>query len=131
MRIGLMLVLVFALAGCGGSPPLPRLSGGKPVSYWIEELCNKDAIRRKHAIAKLGNVGPADPATLPAIVGKLNDQDARVRREAILAVVKYGSQASEAVPILTRLRDHDPDHVVRRYSIEALAKIKDASGAGG
>jgi len=131
VRTCLLLVLLLALAGCGGSTPLPTLSGGKPVSYWIEELHNKDAAKRKHAVAKLGNVGPADPATLPAIVAELNDKDASVRREAIMAVVKFGTKASDAVPILTRLRDHDPDNVVRRYSVEALAKIKEANGAGG
>src|SRR5689334_10868552 len=98
--------LALMVTGCGHAPP--TLAGGKPVSYWVEELKNPDPKLRKTAVAKLGNVGSTDPAAFPAVCEALKDSDAAVRREAILALVKFGAAAREAIPTLTGLQ-HDPD----------------------
>jgi hypothetical protein len=47
-----------------------------------------------------------------------------VRSEAILALVKFGPTALEAVPILTELREHDRDRKVRTYANKALEKLQ-------
>jgi HEAT repeat protein len=47
---------------------------------------------------ELGNIGPGDPAALPALTGALKDADAGVRCEAVLALLKYGPGAKEAIP---------------------------------
>jgi HEAT repeat protein len=118
-----LTLLVVTLAACGCGRATPTLAGGKPVNHWIEALQSPDAATRKHAVAKLGNVGPVDPAAFPALLGALKDRDGGVRREAILAVMKCGPDAKEAVPVLTELKQKDRDAQVRTYAARALASL--------
>lgn len=122
LTIGLTILLGLWCGGCGKAPP--TLAGGKPVSYWIAALQDADAKVRKKAAFKLGNVGTADPAALPALIGALDDRDAAVRREAILALVKFGPAAKEAIPALTALQHKDRDAQVRAYASKALEKLQ-------
>jgi HEAT repeat protein len=123
MRMLFVAALFAAFAGC--SQPPPTLSGGKTVSHWAETLKNSpNAKGRKEAAFKLGNVGSTDPAAFPALIGALKDTDAGVRREAILALVKFGPDAREAVPVLTELRQHDRDPKAREYAAKALEKLQ-------
>jgi HEAT repeat protein len=122
MRIFALLVLAFALSGC--SKPGPMLAGGKPIDDWIAALQGPDAKLRKTAAQKLGNVGSAHPAAFPAVHAALNDRDAGVRCEAILALLKFGPAAKDAVPVLDELRRRDPDAKVRDYAAKALAKLE-------
>src|SRR5262249_14522704 len=115
-------LLAVTAAGCGKTPP--TLAGGKPVAYWVEALHGPDVKLRKKAAFKLGNVGPADSAVLPALIGALRDPDATVRYEAVLALVKFGPAAREAVPVLAELERHDRDRAVRSVAAAALAKIR-------
>ena len=116
--MGAALVLT---AGCG--PAAPTLAGGKPVSHWVSALGDADPKKREEALEKLGNVGPADPAAYPALIGSLKDPSARVRGVAILGIVKGGASAKAAVPALQDLKDHDPDPAVREYAAKALKNI--------
>jgi HEAT repeat protein len=100
------------------------LSGGKSVDDWVQALAGPDARLRKTAVLKLGNVGPADPAVLPAVLGALEDRDAGVRREAILALMKYGDGARQAAPILAAMRQRDADARVRSDAAKALQRLK-------
>ena len=121
-----LLVVVPLQIGCGRSRPTQV--GGKPVEHWIQELKNPDAKARKHAVAKLGNVGPSDPAAWPAIRATLDDADPTVRAEAILAVLKFGKAAQDAIPTLTRLKN-DADPQVRDYAAKAITRLQsDADG---
>jgi HEAT repeat protein len=115
--------LVLAACGCGRATP--TLAGGKPVHDWVEALQSPDVRTRKHAVSKLGNVGRADPEAFPALLGALKDRDPGVRREAILAVMKTGPDAKQAVPIFTEMREKDRDAQVRDYAGRALAGIRD------
>jgi HEAT repeat protein len=117
-----LLILTIACCGCGRATP--TLAGGKPVSHWVEALQSPDSATRKYAVAKLGNVGPADAAAFPALLGALKDRDAAVRREAVLAVMKAGPQAEDAVPVLTELQQKDKDAKVRVDAGRALAAIR-------
>jgi HEAT repeat protein len=127
MTVRQMIALTtIAVAVCGCGSATPTLAGGKPVSYWLDALQSPDAPTRKHAVSKLGNVGRADPEVFPALLGALKDRDAAVRREAILAVMKTGPDAVEAVPILTQMQQTDRDSQVRAYATRALAGIRDA-----
>src|SRR5439155_16911918 len=89
--ISLVVSSAALLGGCGKEQPM--LAGGKPVSHWVQALQNPDPKVRKQAAFKLGNVGPADPTALPALIEALKDRDAGVRREAILALLKCGPAA--------------------------------------
>ena len=120
-------VLAILLSGCNKERPM--VAGGKPVSHWVEALKEPDAKQRKTAVIKLGNVGAADEAVLPALLGALADTDAGVRREAILALMKYGPGAREAIPRLTDLSKSDRDAQVRKYAARALEKLERVSGS--
>jgi HEAT repeat protein len=116
-------VLAVLFAGCARSHS-PTMAGGKPVSHWVEELQNRDAKARKHAVNKLGNVGTNDSAALPAILSALTDRDPAVRAEAILATMKCGQSAKEAIPVLAQLQKTDRDSRVREYAGKALEKLQ-------
>jgi HEAT repeat protein len=122
MRHILFVILLFGLSGCGGGRP--TMAGLK----WAQALRDPDAGLRKKAAFKLGNIGPTDPAVLPALLGALKDPDAGVRREAILALLKCGPGAREAIPALADLERRDPDPQVRAYAARALPKLRGAAG---
>lgn len=119
--LALVPVLTFGSFGCGKTEVV--LSGGKPVSHWVQALQSPDARSRKKAAFELGNVGPSDPVALPALLASLEDRDPVVRREAVLALVKHGPAASEAVPRLVKLRQSDRDPRVRSYASQAIDKL--------
>ena len=116
--------VVLALLAAGCREARPTLAGGKPVGHWTAALRDPDARVRKEAAFKLGNVGPADPAALPALTGALKDPDPGVRREAILALLKFGPAAREAAPALAQMRQHDRDAQVRSYAARAVEKLQ-------
>jgi HEAT repeat protein len=121
VMLGVIVSLAVCASGCQNSQP--TLSGGKPVSHWVQALRDPDPKVRKEAAFKLGNVGTLDPSVLPALIEALKDRDAGVRREAILALLKCESESREADSALEDLRDHDPDPEVRRYAAKALVKL--------
>ncbi len=123
MRFLAIGVLTALLAGCESKAP-PTLTGGKPVAHWIEAMQNPDVKIRKEAAFKLGNAGPRDPAILSALIAAMDDRDAGVRSEAIVAVVKFGTSAADAIPKLNALKSKDRDGKVRRYATKALEKIE-------
>jgi HEAT repeat protein len=122
MRILAFFVLAIVASGC--SKAGPTLAGGKPIDHWIQALNDPNPNVRKTAATKLGNVGPTDPAALPALQTALNDRDGTVRCEVILALVKFGPAAKEAVPALAEMRQRDVDAKVRDYAAKALAKLE-------
>jgi HEAT repeat protein len=119
MRRVLAISIVILASGCGGGEP--TMAG----SRWAEALRDPDPKVRKKAAFTLGNIGPSDPAVLPALLGAMKDSDPQVRSEVILALVKYGPQAQQAVPQLTEMRDRDPDAKCRNYASKALEKLKE------
>jgi HEAT repeat protein len=125
MRFLGVIILAAFLSGCSKAPP--TLAGGKPVTYWVQASTNTDPGLRKKAVFKLGNVGPTDAAVFPVLVGALKDTDARVRCEAILALMKHGPDARKAIPTLTALRQHDRDVQVRAFAAKALARLQSAN----
>jgi HEAT repeat protein len=124
MRTLAFLALVAILSGCRNSEP--PLSGGKPISHWIETLQDPSPKARKKAVTKLGNAGTADAAVFPALMEALKDTDAEVRCEAILALMKLGPAAREAMPALTRMQRQDSDDQVRSFAAKALQKLQAA-----
>jgi HEAT repeat protein len=118
----MLAFLAVGILGCGKAQP--TMAGGKPVSHWVAAIHDPDPHVRKQAVFKLGNVGPADPAALPAVTEALKDTDVAVRRAAILALLKFGSDAKTAIPILDDMRQHDRDNQVRSDAAKALEKIK-------
>jgi HEAT repeat protein len=117
MRRVLLVLLLLLLYGCGRVPPTTR------VSYWVEAVRAPDARLRKKAAFILGNLGTTDPEAASALRKALTDADATVRSEAILALLKCGPAAAEAVPTLMDMRQRDPNPQVRRYAAKAVEKL--------
>jgi HEAT repeat protein len=119
----LLLIVIVTAVGCGQAPPTQV--GGKPVSHWVQALQDRDPQVRKKAVDKLGNVGTADPAVVPALIQAVKDRDARVRAEAVLRLLQLGPAARDAVPALAEARK-DPDAKVRAHAARALERIQGA-----
>ncbi len=122
MRCILIAVCCIHVGGCG--KPQAPLAGGKPVSHWVQALSDPDAKARQEAAFKLGNVGSSDASVIPALIGALKDSDARVRCEAILALLKSGRDAAAASDSLGELQMHDRDPKVREYAAKALQRLQ-------
>jgi HEAT repeat protein len=124
MRAVLGAILAAALAaGCQRqSAPTELYFSGEPVSHWLEAVKSPDPKARKKAVDVLGNVGPADPAVLPALIGAMKDKDAQVRDAAVLAVSKMGPVAVTAEPAL-REAAKDPNPTVRGHAAAALERV--------
>jgi HEAT repeat protein len=117
----MLFVVIVAVAGCG--QVAPTQVGGKPVSHWVQALQDRDPRVRKKAVDKLGNVGTADPAVVPALIAAVKDRDAGVRAEAVLRLLQLGPAARDAVPALTEAqKDRDP--TVRAHAARALQRIQ-------
>jgi HEAT repeat protein len=110
------------LAGCG-SPAEPTTAHYKPVSHWVEALKSPDIALRKQAAHVLGNVGPNDPAVVPALIEALKDAEAVVRIEAVIGLMKIGPAAEDAIPALEEARN-DKDPKMREYVLKALERIR-------
>jgi HEAT repeat protein len=121
MRTSIILGLSILLAGCEKAEPM--LAHGKPLEHWLQAARDSNAAVRKKAVKVLGNVGPVDPAIVPALSEALQDRDAEVRREAVLALSKAGPAAREAIPLLTTAQK-DMDPAVRSSARQALVRIR-------
>jgi HEAT repeat protein len=120
LRIALAALPAIGLSGCGEAPP----DVAREVKRWVQALDAPDAAMRKKALLKLGNIGPGEPAVLPAVMKALRDRDAGVRAAAVLAMVKVGRDAGDAVPALARMRDRDSSGQVRAYAARALQGLR-------
>jgi len=109
------------VVGCAGAQP--TMAGSK----WAAVLRDPDPKLHKKAVFTLGNIGSSDPVVLPALIGALQDASADVRCEAILALVKYGPGAQDAIPALTQIQQQDRNAEVRAYAAEALEKLQGES----
>jgi HEAT repeat protein len=122
-RILIVTFTVIAMSGCGHKAG-PALSGGKPPNYWVKNVSNPDKKIRREAVAKLGNLGAADPEVLPALTTALHDADSQVRGEAVLSLAKLGREAKPAIPDLEALSQRDPDAKVRDYAARTREKLR-------
>jgi HEAT repeat protein len=120
MRRILLVILLISLCGCGR--PQPTMAGRR----WADALRDPDAKVRRKAAFTLGNIGPSDPAVLPALIRAFKDSDAGVRCEAILALLKYGPGAQQAIPALAEVREKDREAKVRDYAAKALNKLQES-----
>ncbi len=127
-RMPCCVLILFAIgtSGCTNRPDI-TLAGGKPMSYWIEALHDKDPKARKAAATHIGNAAPSDSAAISALIEALKDPDPTVRCEVLLALMKCGSAAADAVPTITEMQKKDPSEQVRKYATKVLEKIRGGS----
>jgi HEAT repeat protein len=90
-----------------------------PLPTLIRELRSRSPADRVRAAKDLGRLGWLAREALPALVGALFDDDAKVRESAAHAV---GLMGPEALPALVEMLGHD-DKYVRRNAVWALGKL--------
>src|SRR6266404_7052430 len=73
---------------------------GKPASYWIDQLKEEDAVKRRAAAAALGKMDSVAGSAVPQLAVALKDADDLVRANATLALFKIGRESASAVPAL-------------------------------
>lgn len=126
MRRVLLPALVLAAAGCGGrAVPTAKYFSGEPVPHWLGQAQSADPKARKKAVEVLGNVGPADPAAIPALTAAVRDPDPAVRDAAVLALSKNGPAAAGAAAALEEAT-RDRDATVRVHAAAALDRVRGA-----
>jgi hypothetical protein len=74
-------------------------------------------------VLKLGSVGEADPAVGEGLASALGDQDATVRRDAILAVVKVKQRGATIIDKLESMSKTDRDAKIRDAATRAASHL--------
>jgi HEAT repeat protein len=117
---------MFCLFVCGCSrsdAPKEKYFSGEPVAHWLEEIKSPDPKKRKKAADVLGNVGPADERSIPALIEAVKDKDAKVRDAAVLGLSKIGPLAASGESALAEAtKDQDP--TVRTHAATAVEKVR-------
>jgi HEAT repeat protein len=93
----------------------------------IQALQSSDVLLRAQAALALGAIGPDARGAVPALTAALDDPEWSVRRQAALALGDIGADARPAVPALHRLKDGDPNGLVRKAVAQALPKLEGAT----
>lgn len=121
----LCCMVTLSQIGCGKSPELLSVSG-KPIEFWLDALkaANTDAKQRLKAVHALSNVGRAHPKAIPALIEALEQTDPAVRGEVVLALLKIGPSAKEALAALDRVSQSDKDTQVRGFAEMAIKAIR-------
>ena len=110
----LLLTASLALPLCGQTAPAPSA----PQAL-LRALADPDPRRREEALARLGDLGPATPATIQALVAALGDEDLYLRGAAALALGRIGAPA---VPALTQALQ-GPSSDVRWSAAISLGRV--------
>jgi RNA polymerase sigma factor (sigma-70 family) len=124
----------------------PVLFRGKPASYWIQALKDRDPKYRADAVKALGGIAEVDQSVIPILIASLKDRNPDVRYQAAEAVSGLGAAAlpalqevmkggsveardmaamalgrigRDAVPALAKAL-HDDDAVVRRAIVNLV-----------
>ena len=124
----LMMLFVF-VAGCSRTNvPTEKYFSGEPIEHWLEAIKSPEPKTRKKAADVLGNVGPADPRAVPALMEAVKDRDAKVRLAAVLGLSKIGPPAAAAEAVLEEAAK-DRDSTVRAHATTALERVRTKKGA--
>jgi len=97
----------------------PSMTTDDPLPDLIRALRSKAAAERLRAAKDLGRLGWLAREAMPALVGALKDDDARVREASAHAV---GQMGPEALPALAAMLTHH-DKYVRRNAVWAMGKL--------
>jgi HEAT repeat protein len=95
--------------------------GQRVVARLVEELPSEDVDVRKLVVDALAAI--ADPASLPALIGAVDDSDPNVRAAVAEALGSTGG--NEAIPPLLRMIERaDEDLLVRLSALRALVRLE-------
>ncbi|MFA6217832.1 MAG: HEAT repeat domain-containing protein [Candidatus Omnitrophota bacterium] len=102
-----------------GSSPIITNFNNLKVKRYISRLKSLDPAVRRAAIIDIGNMSPAIPAVVPALINALGDDNWECREAAVNALVKIGSAA---IPALINALGND-NFNARKAAAKALVKI--------
>ncbi len=125
LSLGLSLIL---LVGCGGSSDRPSGTAGgaimksQPTSYWIQELKNPDAEKRKFATTLLRDHAITDLGVREEVLEALRNEDHEIRIGAANVFAAMGWDGGDAMDTLKKMY-LDKDDRVSKAAVEAIRKI--------
>lgn len=121
MKFYILAAIGFTIVcGCGRKPSGPTTVGGRTVADWTRDARSNDPRVRALAVSKLGNVGSSDPEALQVVRTALGDPDPRVRRASILAIPKFGPEATASLAkTLESIARTDRDPSIRKLAARA------------
>ncbi|HJZ58798.1 MAG TPA: HEAT repeat domain-containing protein [Gemmataceae bacterium] len=100
-------------------PKPPMTSTDDPLPDLIRALRSRSAVDRRRAARDLGRLGWLAREALPALIGALGDDEAKVREAAAQAI---GQMGPDALPALCGMLTHS-DKYVRRNAVWAMGKL--------
>jgi RNA polymerase sigma factor (sigma-70 family) len=97
---------------------------GKALSYWLEQLRDRDATTRFEAVRALAAIGEVDPQVIPVLGATLKDRNSDVQLEAVKALAHIGEENRKAIPVLARgVKEGSLE--VRTRALRALGDLGD------
>jgi HEAT repeat protein len=110
--------------GASAAPEQPPLFSGKPLSFWIRALNDRDPDKREHAVIALLKAGPRARDALPALAEAwICHEDLRDNIENVFLLDIDPAAKAIARVCLARLKD--PNSHLRTYATVLLGKIAD------
>lgn len=101
---------------------------GLPLSYWLDELTDRNGARRAEAARTLGSMGPVAKIVVPALVQATRDDAAEVRLAAIKSLGQIGPGAKDAVPdLISFYQDQNDSEEIRKAAVVSLGEMESAA----
>ncbi len=101
-------------------PPNGGLYGGKPASYWLDQLQDANWKFRVEAVEALGSIAQKNKKLIPTLVAALSDKSESVGSAAVRAVAKVGP---DAVPALLEVIKEKKSPTLQARAAEAIGHI--------
>jgi HEAT repeat protein len=95
--VGLSLGIL--AVGCSSEPT----EDGKPLSFWIQRLRDREPQSRQHALGAIAAMGPAARAALPAIRSAIDDPDGSVGCDALMTYQIVSKDTIDWAPVVRAL----------------------------
>lgn len=103
---------------------LGDIGGPAAAAALTRSLGDADAAVRQQAVKALGKIGRRGGSVVIALIPRLEDDKADVKRETIDQLEQLGDRRA-VIPIVARFGDTSPD--VRKAAVKAVGKLGDAS----
>src|SRR3954447_25550642 len=115
------LLLLTLTALPGQVKDAPKV-GGRPLTFWIDELKSTNPLHREEALMVLADLGAAAKEALPAAEKLLEDDRPGVRRQVAFAVGQLGGSTKHAARVLVEDLN-DPETYKQQRAVQALIKL--------
>jgi RNA polymerase sigma factor (sigma-70 family) len=93
---------------------------GKPASFWIRQLQDRDGNFRTKAVVALGCIGEVDRSVIPLVVETMKDREMNTRTWAVSAARRIGK---EAVPSIVAAIKASSSYDEKQHLLEAIKSI--------